>query len=178
MARTVEGGDRKRPFARHLERRFGAPGSHYLHVSASRLRILTKVNAAAVKTNIQPTRSTPRWLRLADQSYCLAPAKDLLDELAFDLALLVPGVPRGAAIDRAASVGVVLRHMRRYVPISQLADALLGVVVLVATHSHAICPGDLAGIATAASRSAVPEAFVTIALVGSPWRLSTTRWPM
>src|SRR5437016_3178576 len=52
--------------------------------------------------------------RLAQQADGLEPAEDLLHALAFPLAQLVAGVPRGAPIDRTRPVRDVLGHVRRH----------------------------------------------------------------
>src|SRR5438046_7395996 len=62
------------------------------------------------------------------QTHRFHPAKDLFHSLAFALADGVTGMPRGALIDGAAALGVVLCHVRGDSPPADFAHEILRVV--------------------------------------------------
>ena len=68
----------------------------------------------------------PAVLRLANRPYRVAPAKDLPDRSALELADLVAHMSGRAIVDRAATALVVLRHVRGY---ARLPESVLGSVV-------------------------------------------------
>src|SRR4030095_11370638 len=77
------------------------------------------------------------------QTHGFHPAKDLFHSLALALADRVTRVPRGALIDGAAALGIVLRHVRGDSPPADFAHEILRVVVLVRSQRHPPHPGNL-----------------------------------
>src|SRR5215469_18039875 len=68
----------------------------------------------------------------------LSPAERLFNPLTLLLADLIAWMPRGTRIDRRASVGRVLRDVRRHVEIAQIVDELAGIVRLVSAERDAL----------------------------------------
>src|SRR5438477_11143133 len=68
---------------------------------------------------------------LAHQTHRFHPTKDLFHPLALALADGVTEMPRGALIDGAAAVGVVLRHVRGDSPPADFTNKVVCVIVLV-----------------------------------------------
>lgn len=102
----------------------------------------------------------------------LDPAEDVLDELPDLPADLIPGMMRGTAIDGGAPVRIVLGYMERSIQASQSCHESLGIVPLVRADGHPLSPGISVIISAAASRSAVPVAWVTRASTIRPFRFS------
>src|SRR5439155_197456 len=75
---------------------------------------------------------------LPHQTHSLQPPEDLFDALSLFLTLGVSGVPRRATVDRARTLGGVLRHVRRHVEMTQVSDEVPRVVGLVAAQSDAV----------------------------------------
>src|SRR5882672_6321245 len=70
-------------------------------------------------------------LGLAQTGGGLDPAKDLLHELAFLLAVAIPIVACGAFVNAARTSGSVLRHMRRDGVLPQAVDKIESVVTFI-----------------------------------------------
>src|SRR5206468_180504 len=77
---------------------------------------------------------------LAHQSYRLHPPKDFFHPFAFLLTERVAGMARGSLVDGAATVRIVLGHMRRGAARPHLLHPVLSVVVLVGAHRDAPRP--------------------------------------
>ena len=68
---------------------------------------------------------------IAQRADGLQPAEAFFDALALDLADGIAGVTGGAAVDRGASIGVILGNMWCAVDFTAAGDELGGVVILV-----------------------------------------------
>src|SRR3977135_3516080 len=103
----------------------------------------------------------------------LHPSEDLLDQLPFLLTDGVPGMARGAVVDRAAFV--FLCDVRCHRECANSRHKAGHVEALVAADRP---PGGRPpSSSNAASRSAVPVAAVAQTLATSPCRLSSSTWP-
>ena len=111
---------------------------------------------------------------LAQQSDGLEPPEGFLDPFAPPLAERVAGMAAGAPVDRG---GWLLRDMPGDAIIAQLPDERLRVIGLVGAEGHATKSRQLATIASAASRSARPVAWVSRVFTTRPWRFSISKWP-
>jgi hypothetical protein len=77
------------------------------------------------------------------QAHGFHPTKYLFDSLALSLTHPVAVVASGALVDGATTVGVVPRHVRSHVHMSQLADEVVNVIALVSSERHAAIAGDV-----------------------------------
>src|SRR4051794_27141173 len=110
---------------------------------------------------------------LAQAGHGLGPTEGFLDALADALRDCVTGMPGGAAVDRRAPPALVLRDMRGERALAQLPHEVGGVVGLVGTQRDRLGRSARGSIrASAASRSAWPEAHVVTASTMRPLRFS------
>ena len=110
---------------------------------------------------------------LAQTTDGLHPPKDLFHEFSFPLTHVITRMPGGPTINRTPAD--LLRHVRD-VPDADIGDEACHIVALVC--SDLLPGGALASSnSAAASRSAVPVAWVAQTLATSPCRLSNSTWP-
>ena len=104
----------------------------------------------------------PAMPHLPHQRDGLQPAETFFDPLPLLLADGLTRVPRGAAIDRAASASFqALRHVRRHSQLAALLHQPERVEPLSPPTVRGCVPGSLSIMTSAASRSAVPFAWNT-----------------
>src|ERR1700758_4048022 len=82
----------------------------------------------------QAAATMPGLAQTADR---LDPPEWFFDPLALDRADAIAGMPGRARVDRRATVGVVLRDMRRAAALAATGDKVGGVIVLVGAHGAA-----------------------------------------
>src|SRR5678815_5882749 len=82
-------------------------------------------------------QAAPAVTGLAQAAYGLDPSERLLDLLTLDRADAIAGMACRAPIDRRASIGIILRDMRRAAAFATAGDEVGGIVVLVAPHRAA-----------------------------------------
>ena len=123
----------------------------------------------------QSTRGDAAMPELAQAADGLHPAEDLFHEFSFPLTHVIARMPRGPTVDRTPAD--LLRHVGRDVLDAHVGNEARHIVALVRPDRAA--PGEAlaSSNSTAASRSAVPVAWVAQTLATSPCRLSSSTWP-
>ena len=88
-------------------------------------------------------QAAPAVTGLAQAADGLDPSERLLDLLTLDRADAIAGMACCAPIDRRASIGIILRDMRRAAAFATARDKVGGIIVLVAAHREAALAGGL-----------------------------------